>query len=146
VEGTCKQGEAEGEAVMNRFIGTWKLISVEDREASGETSLPYGPDPAGLLIYDGGGRMAVQIMRRGRTSGNPDMEAGEALRSAVAGFTAFFGTYEINEAEGTVIHNVEGHLLPASVGKRLTRRYEFSGNRLTLSPSDTRRIIWERAD
>jgi hypothetical protein len=132
---------------MNQFTGAWRLVSVEDRQADGSLSYPYGEKPAGLLLYDETGRMSVQIMRRDRLSLSSEDWAGipaEEIKTAVEGFTAFFGTYQINEAETVIIHRVEGHLLPNSVGKELKRGYEFSGKQLILKPSASRRVIWER--
>ena len=132
---------------MKKFIGAWKLVAVEDRLPGGEIAYPYGSRPAGLLTYDESGRMSVQIMRRDRrplSSDNWDETGAEEVRAAVEGFTAFFGRYEVDEVQKTVTHIVEGHLLPNSVGKELKRNYEFSGDRLILKPSATRRVIWER--
>jgi hypothetical protein len=121
---------------MDRFTGTWRLVSVEDRDDEGRLTYPYGERPSGLLVYDASGHMAVQIMSNER--------APEEMRSILEGFTAFFGTYEVNEEECTITHRVEGHLLPSSVGKELVRGFEFSGDRLILSPTGTRRVVWER--
>jgi hypothetical protein len=132
---------------MNNFVGTWKLLSFEEIQPDGSINRPYGEHPVGRLIYDAAGHMAVQIMRRDRqflSSGDPQQAAPEEIKTAVEGFTAFFGTYEIDEAEQTVIHHVEGHLFPNSVGKYLKRRFEFSGDRLTLKPSDNRKLVWQR--
>jgi len=91
--------------------------------------------------------MSVQIMRRDR----PDLSSTgwqeispEEIKAAAEGFTAFFGTYEIDESERVIIHRVEGHLLPNSVGKDLKRSFEFSGDQLILKPTENRRVIWER--
>lgn len=132
---------------MNPFIGTWKLVAVEDRQPDGAIVRPYGENPAGLLIYDASGYMAVQIMRRERQALSSDdwaQVAPEEIKNTVEGFTAFFGTYQVDETTNTIIHRVEGHVLPNSVGKQLKRVYEFSGDRLILKPSDNRRVIWER--
>jgi hypothetical protein len=132
---------------VDNFTGAWRVVSVEDHNPDGSLSHPYGDDPAGLLLYDETGRMSVQIMRRDRAplSSNDFGEvSAEEVRSAIEGFTAFFGTYEVDEAEATIIHRVEGHVLPNSVGKELKRGYEFSGNQLILKPSASRRVIWER--
>ncbi len=132
---------------MKRFAGAWKLLSFEETQPDGSVTHPYGQDPIGLLMYDAGGRMAVQIMRRDRpalSSGDVQEANPDEIKSAVEGFTAFFGTYEIDEARKIVVHHVEGHLLPNSVGKDLKRSFEFSGDRLILRPTDTRRLIWER--
>src|SRR5262249_54873405 len=101
------------------------------------------------LIYDADGLVAVQIMRRDRqllSSSDPQQAPPEEIKAAVEGFTAFFGTYEIDETEKIVTHHVEGHVLPNSVGKDLKRRFEFSGDKLTLKPSANRRLVWQRVD
>ena len=132
---------------MQEFIAAWRLISFEELQTDGSTSYPYGKDAVGLLLYDATGKMSVQIMRRDRTdiSSNDSNETSpEEIKSIVEGFTAFFGTYEINYAEKIITHKVEGHLLPNSVGKPLKRSFEFSGDRLILKPTQSRRVIWER--
>ena len=132
---------------MNRFVGAWRLVSIEDRQPDGEITYPYGKDAVGLLVYDASTRMSVQIMRRDRpalsTSDWQQIPADE-IKATVEGFTAFFGSYEIDEAENSITHHVEGHLLPDSVGKRLKRAFEFSDDRLILKPTDNRRVIWQR--
>jgi len=134
------------EQLMQNFIGSWRLVSFEETQPDGEILHPYGEFPAGLLIYDSTGHMSVQIMRRDRpqTSSDPDRASADEINKILEGFTAFFGAYEINEANQTVIHHVEGHLLPDSVGKSLRRSFEFSGDRLILKPTQARRVTWER--
>jgi len=132
---------------MKRFVGAWRLVSFEEDGPGGEIGFPYGPDPAGLLIYDPSGRMSVQIMRRERTSlSSTEWRSipAEEIKDAVEGFTAFFGSFEVDEANNIVIHQVDGHLLPDSVGKTLRREFTFSGDLLILKPTPTRRVIWKR--
>ncbi|MEK6410074.1 MAG: lipocalin-like domain-containing protein [Acidobacteriota bacterium] len=132
---------------MERFIGAWRLVAFEEDGPDGEVVHPYGQDAAGLLIYESSGRMSVQIMKRNRA---PLSSAGwqslpaEEIKEALDGFTAFFGSYEVDEVNRSVIHRVEGHVLPDSVGKVLRREFTFSGDVLVLRPSPTRRVIWER--
>jgi lipocalin-like protein len=132
---------------MNQFSGAWKLVAFEEHQPDGAIIYPYGPNPIGLLIYDQSGNMAVQIMRPDRrpvTASNwSELDAQEA-KSAGEGFTAFFGMYEVDEAERTIVHHVKGHLIPNSVGKQLKRKYEFKGDRLVLKPSESRYVVWER--
>lgn len=70
------------------------------------------------------------------------------VRDILTGFNAYFGTYEIEEASDTVIHHVQGSLIPSWVGADLRRKYEFSEtNRLVLSAissASTNRLMWER--
>ena len=132
---------------MKRFIGAWRLVAFEEDRPDGEIIHPYGKDPVGLLVYDRSGRMSVQIMRRDRgplSSTDLQNVPAEEIKKAIEGFTAFFGPYEVDEGNSIVLHHVEGHVLPESVGKVLRREFTFSGNVLTLKPSPNRRVIWER--
>ncbi|HXU09206.1 MAG TPA: lipocalin-like domain-containing protein [Blastocatellia bacterium] len=132
---------------MNRFLGAWRLVSFEEETSDGEIVYPYGESAVGLLIYESSGRMSVQIMRRDREpfpSNDWREVPAEEIKSAVEGFTAFFGSYEVDADNKTVIHRVEGHVLPGSVGKMLRREFEFAGDFLILKPSPNRRVIWER--
>src|SRR5678809_1042979 len=45
-------------------IGSWRLVSYDDRGPGGVVSYPYGRTPAGLLVYDATGHMAIQIMKQ----------------------------------------------------------------------------------
>jgi hypothetical protein len=122
-------------------------VSFEEDGPDGGVIYPYGHDAAGLLIYDSSGRMSVQIMRRDRAPlSSTDWQSlpAEEIKKAIEGFTAFFGSYEIDAASASVIHRVEGHVLPESVGKVLRRDFTFSGDRLVLKPSPNRRVIWQR--
>lgn len=132
---------------MERFIGAWRLVAFEDDGPDGEVVHPYGQDAVGLLIYESSGLMSVQIMKRNRaplSSADWQSLPAEKIKEAIEGFTAFFGSYEVDEPNNVVIHRVEGHVLPDSVGKVLRREFIFSGDVLILQPSPTRRVIWER--
>lgn len=134
-------------SMIDEFVGAWRLVSFEERTPGGEILHPYGERPVGLLVYDESGQMSVQVMRKDRAPLSSESfkdAAPDELRSALDGFTAFFGRYEINEDARVIIHHVEGHVLPNSVGKSLKRRFEFSGNRLVLMPAENKRVVWER--
>jgi hypothetical protein len=130
-----------------KFIGTWRLVSFEEEQANGEVNFPYGEHPLGLLIYDGNGNVAVQIMSREREAlpaTDFSQLDGEKVKAAISGYTAFFGTFDLDDVNRVITHHVTGHVLPGGVGKILPRGYEFSGNRLILKPAANRRVIWER--
>jgi lipocalin-like protein len=132
---------------MERFIGAWRLVTFQEEGPDGQVVYPYGEDAAGLLVYDSSGRMSVQIMRRDRaalSSANWESLPAEEIKKAIEGFTAFFGSYEVDEANSTILHHVEGHVLPDSVGKVLRREFTFAGDVLTLKPSPNRRVVWQR--
>jgi hypothetical protein len=131
---TSAQSKAES-AVIAKLRGTWKLVSMESRTASGEITYPYGKDAVGYIIYDATGHMSVHIMRAARPRANrqaPPEERGRAYE----GYIAYFGTYELNEKDEVVIHHMEGNLTSALTGTDYIRYYEFEGDKLTLIPTE----------
>ena len=137
-----------------QFIGAWKLVSFE-LEASGEISHPWGEDVVGIHTWDETGHFAFQGGRAARekfASDNPLVSAPEEASSALGSYMAYFGTYEVDENEGTVTHNGIGSLFPNWVGMPQKRFYDFSGHQLTLASEPvelggkmlTARLLWER--
>ena len=142
------------------FAGAWRLLACEGRWSDGRVTRPYGDSPGGMLVYDRQGRFAGQIMAPGRprfASGNLLKGSDAEVRAAFEGYVAYYGTYTVDEAQGLMIHQVEGSLFPDWIGERQIRQYEFpdgpGGARLQLStlPIKGARadltvvLMWERA-
>ncbi len=126
----------------NELIGTWALVATEWRRADGRHANPFGPGAVGILMYDAAGNMSAQVMRADQAHHAvlPDGQAGgieTAMASAVAGYIAYFGRYEIDGARGVVSHYVAGSAFPEWVGGTHERRFAVEGDRLTLSDSVT---------
>jgi len=144
---------ASGQA-PGKFVGVWKLISFEQRTTAGEVSHPMGQKPVGRLTYDASGHMSAQLMLPDR----PKFEAPSKVRgsaeqkiAAFDGYTAYYGTYTVDEAHRTVIHHVEASLYPNWVGTEQRRLFEFSDGKLILravngagGPGTESRLVWER--
>ena len=143
--------------IEDRFVGTWRFVSIEQRNAMGEV-LPAISGRTGFIIYTPTGHMAVQLMeddRRGFAAAQP---SGEEARTALASYTAYSGTFTVNEAQGTVTHHRQTTLTPGTVdalgGTDVVRSFRFSGNQLMLTPPPrmidgealTRTLIWERIE
>lgn len=122
---------------MKELVGNWSLVSYVTEAPDGTTGKPYG-EAVGRLAYDAHGNMAGQVMRPGRApvihgqSGLPD------VRAAYAGYIAYFGTYEVNDARDTVVHHVQGSLNPTWVGGTQVRSMRFDGEHLVLSANVTK--------
>ena len=136
-------------ADRDKFIGTWKLVAIEDHRPDRTTSrMQLGPHPIGYIMYDRIGHMCVQILDPDR----PKWAGGEStyrpteeeLRSTEEGFVAYCGRFEVNEKEKFVVHHVELEFVPNEIGADRKRQYRFAGNRLELSPSPEMKLIWER--
>ncbi len=118
----------------NQFIGTWQLVSCENRDAEGNVSYPFGEDAIGYLIYTADGYMSGTLMRANRTHfAVGDVLGGTIEEQAMATQTylAYCGKYEIQTDK--VIHHVEASLFPNWVGLAQARFFEFKGENLVLS-------------
>jgi hypothetical protein len=139
-----------------KLLGVWKLVSYEIRLADGIVVRPMGRGVRGILMYDSSGHMAFQVIDADRPLfASDDWLRGtpEEIRSAFEGCIAYFGTFKVNEAKGTVVHHVEGSSFPNWCGTDREQFFELSGNRLTLmTPPMTLSgeqavgyLTWERA-
>ncbi len=137
----------------NPLIGTWRLISWENRSVDGQISYPLGKDAAGYIMYHDDGYMFVAIMHPNRVnfaSGDLLSGSNEEKAHAAGTYVSYCGRYEFQES--TVIHHVELSLFPNWVGVDQERLVELTGNRLTLSTrpillegiQQTAHLIWER--
>lgn len=126
--------EAETETLSEAFVGTWRLVSYKDEDDDGETIYPMGDDAFGRIVYGGSGNMAVVLMRRGR-------EATED-----PGFFAYSGSYDLDEAAGTVTHHIEACINPSWIGGDRVRKFErLDGDRIALRPVEgTSELIWQK--
>jgi hypothetical protein len=142
----------------NPFLGTWRLISWENRDAGGQLGYPLGPDALGYITYTADGYIFAQIMAAGRATlatrnpfGGVDAEAAAAARSHMS----YCGKYEVRTGgeNDEVVHRVAISDFPNWVGGEQLRFYKFEGEKLILSapPFQTKKgeittfLIWERA-
>ena len=158
---TFAHAKTNGATVRKKFIGVWKLISGESKdEVTGEVRYPWGTKPVGRLAYDDAGRVFAQLMNPGRRSigGMANRGAAAAIETASAedmremltGFNAYFGTFDVDEPDRTVIHHLQSALIPSWVGSDQRRKYEFSGSNqlimLNTASQASYRLVWQRED
>ena len=135
----------------HKFIGTYRLVAIEQKDDKGQWVPTARSNSLGYILYDPTGHMAAQIMPRDRKKYAATEPTPDEARAALQGYTAYFGTFIVNEAEKYVIHRREGQLNPG--GEVDAKRfYEFVGNRLILTPAlatdrtqpGNNHLIWER--
>jgi len=146
-------------AVADALVGAWRLVSVETIRPNGEVIYPfYGKHPEGLLIYDRGGWMSVQIVSDPkpavpRASSREQFLAAPAAEKATAadGYYAYFGTWTVDPSGSTVTHHIRQSFYPGERGEDGERRVTLEGNRLTLKAqahemgeTHERKLVWER--
>ena len=129
-----------GGKVANRLLGAWRYMGTRINDSNWDR----GANPKGMIYYGPHGEMAVQIAPDvKRTRAGAAMTPQEAF-TAVKDYIAYFGTYTVDEAAGTVTHHRQDSLQPGDGGD-LVRRYELNGDRLVLrAPNSPLEVTWER--
>jgi len=143
--------------LSKKIVGAWRLVSVEGQPPG----LPgFYDHPTGLIVYDASGMMSVQIANRGGRRGfTGGLGAGTQAEKASAfdSYFSYYGTYAVDEAAGTVTHDVQDSSYPDLRGRHHVRWLEFQGSdRMVLIPREdgkggtvarkdaTYRLVWER--
>ncbi len=144
------------------MVGSWRLRSREDYDGDGRRLIDpiLGADPMGFLTFTRTS-FAMQLMKRDRGAA-PTREAPESGASAagannsaaVAGYDAYFGRYSVDAARGEISVTLEGSVVPANIGLKLTRDIRAAGDRLWIrlptTAADgtpiTRTLTFERMD
>jgi len=144
-----------GDGLSAQLPGTWQLESRIDVTASGERrpEPSLGEDPIALLIYDRSGHFSAQFMKRDRSVTVPDGPSGALNNSrAQGGYDAYFGTFTVDDARGTVTQRVLAALSQENVGLVLTRAMRVRGDTLVIELQTTsgdgagvtRTLTWKR--
>ena len=113
-----------------------------------------GEDPVALLFYDRSGNFAAQFMKRDRSAAAEVVAAGPARNNSRAkdGYDAYFGSYTVDDAAGTVTQELAGALSKENVGHVLTRAMTVAGDELEIELATTsiegepvtRTLRWKR--
>ena len=133
------QDRAASEGTRERFIGAWRLVSLEEPGADGTV---HGADCTGMLVFTRENRLSVQVMYRNPQAGT----AAGPVQYAQGGYEATFGRYEVDAPSRTFTYHVEGGLVRSLIGKELVRSFQLSGNRLIVQSSHANehwRVTWE---
>lgn len=141
--------------LQNQIQGTWWLLSREDQTKEGEIRIDpiLGPDPVAILVY-AKNHFAAQFMKRDRSVDSLALAtgAGQNNTSAIGGYDAYFGTYEVDGETNLVAHTLIGSVNPANIGITVYRDLEIEDDKLiikldTTTPQGepvTRTLTWKR--
>lgn len=119
-------------SLKKQIVGTWSLISAEDRQPDGQWKKhSLGDPPSGYFIYDATGHASIQIMvTPPQQIAKPDSPTPEEALAIFNNYIAYYGTYTIDAENITV--QVVGALDPTQVGSAQVRPYRLSGDRLLI--------------
>ncbi len=121
--------------LVARFAGTWQLEDSYSEKPAGRAAFPLGAKVIGRIHYDAAGNMAAQLMSESRkpfSSRDPREVTDAEYRDAFQTYTAYFGTYTIDAAAGTITHHVLGATVPNWPGNDQLRYFDLDGEILTL--------------
>ena len=129
-----QSGDALSQKTLaEQFDGAWTYVKVDTVRADGSRSPMYGPNPQGLVIFDGHGHYALVNSRADLPKyGSNDRMRGtaEEYKATVQGSIAHFGTYAINEADKTINFHIDTSTFPNWNGVEQRRPFVLSGDDL----------------
>jgi len=140
---------------VHALIGAWRLKAFRIVSSNGEVYYPFGESAQGVLLYSRCGLVSAQLMSTDRPMFESDdqqigtpVEFEENLKNCVS----YYGTFEINEEEGFVIHHVEQSVFPNWKGTAQKRFFELKDNTLSISTPPVNwgndqkvaTLVWER--
>lgn len=118
----------------DQLVGTYELVSWENRYDSGEITYPLGPDAKGVISYSADGFVFVHIMadhRGNHSSGDLFGGSDAEIRQSATTHISYCGRYEIRGDE--VIHTVLVSSFPNWVPSEQRRNWKFEDGHLLLS-------------
>ncbi len=128
-----------------KLMGTWRLV---ETTSDGKVRPERGANPLGLITYHETGWMSAQIQPDRPPIGMAGTQpTGEEAKAALHGYTAYFGSFTLDETKKVVVHHRLGSVSPGWTKiPDYVRAYEFEGpNRVVLRPVGNKNaLVWER--
>ena len=104
------EARSQEKVTKDKLVGTWASVSVVVERSDGTKFEPFGPNPKGMVIFAADGRYSFQLMRPDlpKIAANDRLKGtGDENEAIAKGVLSHFGTYSVNEAEGTYTLHVE---------------------------------------
>src|SRR3954470_20319466 len=140
------------QSLKEQLVGTWTLVSWEQKNGDGSKVERYGTTPTGIAFFDAGGRYIITVMRSDRAKyasnalwqGTP-----EENKETADGTITYFGTYSVSDADSSIAIHVEGSSFPNWNGTDQKRFVAITEDQLTLTVrppgGDVVDVTWMRA-
>lgn len=140
------------DSVSDRLAGAWSLVSIVAVQGDKRIDL-FGPEPRGQMILSPDGYFSTltttaslpDFASNNRVQGTP--EEYEAIGK---GANAHYGTYSVDEGNGTISFSVDVSTFPNWDGQVQTRVFTLDGNLLSyVNPASTVQassveVVWRR--
>jgi hypothetical protein len=142
-------GAPKAKVTKRQLIGNWTLVSNTTSSPGART---FGAND-GVAIFQANGRFSLQLVRSDLpkfASNNRDMGTPDENKAVVQGSITYFGTYSVNEADGTLTLHIERCSFPNWNGtdqKRLIVSLSAGELKYTnpaASVGGTAELLWKR--
>jgi hypothetical protein len=125
----------QGGSLAQQAVGTWALASQYVEQPDGKRVQPFGDKPKGRVMYDDKGRFMLILLRSDLpkfASNNRMTGTADEYKAIAHGSIAYFGTYVIDEKEGTITQRYDGSTYPNWDGDEQKRLITISGDELRI--------------
>ena len=145
---------AQQKSLKEQLVGTWTFVTSADVQKDGTKVDRWGPNPKGMLVFDAHGRYVLVIHRSDLprfASNRVDQGTAAENKAVMQGLIVLFGTYSVNEADKTIITQVEGGSFPNLHGmgqKRIVTSLtaeELKYTNPATTTGSTTNAVWKRA-
>ena len=140
------------QSLREQLIGTWTVVSWEQKKADGTRLELYGAHPVGIAFFDAGGRYIITVMQsdRARYASNTLRQGtAEENKETADGTITYFGTYSLSETDRVMAIHVDGSSFPNWNGADLKRIVAITGDQLILTVpipgGESVDVVWKRA-
>jgi len=119
------------------IVGAWRLMETRQVLADGTVrpAPDVGPKPQGWMMYDASGHMCMSFNDSTRPRWASATEPTEAeLRTLFAHTVGYCARYRVDAARGVIVLEEEFGASPNTAGSTRERRFELSGDQLTIYP------------
>ena len=118
--------------MKQQLVGTWIVTSQYVQQGDKRVEA-FGSQPKGAFMFDQDGHFSNILMKSDLpkfAANNRVKGTAEENRSVVQGSIAYFGTYSINEKDGSVTFAIEGSTFPNWIGQKQKRTVTIKGDEM----------------
>jgi hypothetical protein len=117
----------------DRIVGLYRLAKVVRRTADGQETVTNA-NPTGRISYDNAGRVWVLLAPAGRKAAqDPRNVTLEEYKEMNAGLMAYFGAYQVDEANQKLVIHIDAAANPALSGTTIERVFKLTDSTLTMT-------------